>query len=270
MFIFLKPDLVWKLTKKSQNLVSYRADEPSEFYISKKSPCVLRSVGKKLVVISFALFGIIMDYAPIYFRVINSGLSNRSNPLIEVVFLETKERISKLRAGDGMHPAAFRSLSAEPKKKQKNRPNDHRSVLLFYRAANSSAYSAAGFFFSKAPRRSPPVRGRSAPTKRGRKSSGNPSCGWPRISSSPRKCGTRTRPSAGDDHRQQRIADAAQNAGHHIHDAAEEIRAADDVHAVQADLNHRRIRRIEPRSCVPKTRGRARRRPRRRKAPRTD
>ena len=39
-------------------------------------------------------------------------------------------------SGDGMRSAAFRSLSA--KKAKKNRPNDHRPVLLFYRAANSS------------------------------------------------------------------------------------------------------------------------------------
>ena len=30
MFIFLKPDLVWKLTEEWK---SYRADEPSEFYL---------------------------------------------------------------------------------------------------------------------------------------------------------------------------------------------------------------------------------------------
>ena len=30
MFIFLKPDLVWKLTEEWK---SYRADEPAEFYL---------------------------------------------------------------------------------------------------------------------------------------------------------------------------------------------------------------------------------------------
>lgn len=30
MFLFLKPDLVWKLTEEWK---SYRADEPSEFYL---------------------------------------------------------------------------------------------------------------------------------------------------------------------------------------------------------------------------------------------
>lgn len=47
MFIFLKPDLVWKLTEEWK---SYRADEPSEFYLK------VAKIGG----ISFALFGIIM------------------------------------------------------------------------------------------------------------------------------------------------------------------------------------------------------------------
>ena len=51
MFIFLKPDLVWKLTEEWK---SYRADEPSEFYLK-----VARIGG-----ISFALFGIIMITLP--------------------------------------------------------------------------------------------------------------------------------------------------------------------------------------------------------------
>ena len=51
MFIFLKPDLVWKLTEEWK---SYRADEPSEFYKKKK----------KIGGISFALFGIIMIMLP--------------------------------------------------------------------------------------------------------------------------------------------------------------------------------------------------------------
>ena len=51
MFIFLKPDLVWKLTEEWK---SYRADEPSEFYLK----------DAKIGGISFALFGIIMLTLP--------------------------------------------------------------------------------------------------------------------------------------------------------------------------------------------------------------
>ena len=51
MFIFLKPDLVWKLTEERK---SYRADEPSEFYLK------VAKIGG----ISFALFGIIMITLP--------------------------------------------------------------------------------------------------------------------------------------------------------------------------------------------------------------
>lgn len=51
MFIFLKPDLVWKLTEEWK---SYRADEPSEFYLK----------DAKIGGISFALFGIIMITLP--------------------------------------------------------------------------------------------------------------------------------------------------------------------------------------------------------------
>lgn len=51
MFIFLKPDLVWKLTEEWK---SYRADEPSEFYLK-----VTRIGG-----ILFALFGVIMIALP--------------------------------------------------------------------------------------------------------------------------------------------------------------------------------------------------------------
>ena len=51
MFIFLKPDLVWKLTEAWK---SYRADEPSEFYLK------VAKIGG----ISFALFGIIMITLP--------------------------------------------------------------------------------------------------------------------------------------------------------------------------------------------------------------
>ena len=47
MFIFLKPGLIWKLTEKWK---SYRADEPSEFYLKTT----------KIGGILFALFGIIM------------------------------------------------------------------------------------------------------------------------------------------------------------------------------------------------------------------
>ena len=51
MFIFLKPDLVWKLTEEWK---SYRADEPSEFYLK------VTKIGG----ISFALFGINMITLP--------------------------------------------------------------------------------------------------------------------------------------------------------------------------------------------------------------
>ena len=51
IFIFLKPDLVWKLTEEWK---SYRADEPSEFYLK------VAKIGG----ISFALFGIIMITLP--------------------------------------------------------------------------------------------------------------------------------------------------------------------------------------------------------------
>lgn len=51
MFIFLNPDLVWKLTEEWK---SYRADEPSEFYLK------VTKIGG----ISFALFGIIMIMLP--------------------------------------------------------------------------------------------------------------------------------------------------------------------------------------------------------------
>ena len=51
MFIFLKPDLVWKLTEEWK---FYRADEPSEFYLK------VTKIGG----ISFALFGIIMITLP--------------------------------------------------------------------------------------------------------------------------------------------------------------------------------------------------------------
>ena len=47
MFIFLKPGLIWKLTEEWK---SYRADEPSEFYLKTT----------KIGGILFALFGIIM------------------------------------------------------------------------------------------------------------------------------------------------------------------------------------------------------------------
>ena len=51
MFIFLKPDLVWKLTEEWK---SYRADEPSEFYLK------VTKIGGIL----FAMFGIIMIMLP--------------------------------------------------------------------------------------------------------------------------------------------------------------------------------------------------------------
>ena len=55
MFIFLKPGLIWKLTKNG-NL--YRADEPSEFYLK---------ATEKWVVL-FPIWNY-YDYASIYFRV---------------------------------------------------------------------------------------------------------------------------------------------------------------------------------------------------------
>ena len=51
LFIFLKPDLVWKLTEEWK---SHRADEPSELYLK-----VTRISG-----IFFALFGIVMIVLP--------------------------------------------------------------------------------------------------------------------------------------------------------------------------------------------------------------
>ena len=51
MFIFLKPGLIWKLTEEWK---SYRADEPSEFYLK------ATKIGGAL----FALFGIIMIMLP--------------------------------------------------------------------------------------------------------------------------------------------------------------------------------------------------------------
>lgn len=50
-FIFLKPDLVWKLTEEWK---SYRADEPSECYLKVT----------KISGIFFALFGIVMIVLP--------------------------------------------------------------------------------------------------------------------------------------------------------------------------------------------------------------
>lgn len=51
MFIFLKSGLIWKLTEEWK---SYRADEPSEFYLK------ATKIGGAL----FALFGIIMIMLP--------------------------------------------------------------------------------------------------------------------------------------------------------------------------------------------------------------
>ena len=50
--IFLKPGLIWKLTEEWK---SYRADEPSEFYLKTT----------KIGGILFALFGIIMIMLPV-------------------------------------------------------------------------------------------------------------------------------------------------------------------------------------------------------------
>lgn len=51
MFIFLKPDLIWKLTEEWK---SYRADEPSGCYLKVT----------KISGIFFALFGIVMIVLP--------------------------------------------------------------------------------------------------------------------------------------------------------------------------------------------------------------
>lgn len=51
MFIFLKPDLVWKLTEAWK---SYRADEPSELYLKTT----------KIGGILFALSGVVMIILP--------------------------------------------------------------------------------------------------------------------------------------------------------------------------------------------------------------
>ncbi|WP_294758873.1 DUF6199 family natural product biosynthesis protein [uncultured Gemmiger sp.] len=52
MFLFLKPDLVWKLTEEWK---SYRADEPSAFYLK------VTKIGGVL----FALCGIFMILLPL-------------------------------------------------------------------------------------------------------------------------------------------------------------------------------------------------------------
>lgn len=51
MFLFWKPDLVWKLTEEWK---SYCADEPSEFYLKVTKICG----------ILFALFGIVVMILP--------------------------------------------------------------------------------------------------------------------------------------------------------------------------------------------------------------
>lgn len=51
MFVFLKPDLVWKLTEEWK---AYRADEPSEFYLK------VTKIGGVL----FMLLGVIMMMLP--------------------------------------------------------------------------------------------------------------------------------------------------------------------------------------------------------------
>ena len=51
MFIFLKPGLIWKLTEEWK---SYRADEPSEFYLKTTNRWY-----------SICLFGIIMIMLPV-------------------------------------------------------------------------------------------------------------------------------------------------------------------------------------------------------------
>lgn len=51
MFVFLKPDLVWKLTEEWK---SYRADEPSELYLK------VTKIGGIL----FMLLGVIMMMLP--------------------------------------------------------------------------------------------------------------------------------------------------------------------------------------------------------------
>ena len=63
MFIFLKPGLIWKLTEEWK---SYRADEPSEFYLkaTKNRWCFICPIWNYY------------DYASIYFWSDNSGLQN--------------------------------------------------------------------------------------------------------------------------------------------------------------------------------------------------
>ena len=63
MFTFLKPGLIWKLTEEWK---SYRADEPSEFYLKTT----------KIGGISFALFGIIMIPPPIDHHMFTISFSN--------------------------------------------------------------------------------------------------------------------------------------------------------------------------------------------------
>lgn len=62
MFIFLKPGLIWKLTEEWK---SYRADEPSEFYLKQQNRWY-----------SICLIWNYYDYASGYFGVINSSLEN--------------------------------------------------------------------------------------------------------------------------------------------------------------------------------------------------
>lgn len=63
MFIFLKPGLIWKLTEEWK---SYRADEPSEFYLKQQNRWY-----------SICPIWNYYDYASGYFGVINSLGYNR-------------------------------------------------------------------------------------------------------------------------------------------------------------------------------------------------
>ncbi len=78
MFIFLKPGLIWKLTEEWK---SYRADEPSEFYLKTT----------KIGGILFALFGIIMIMLPVILenKFKFAELTKNTNSFVKSIFLRT-------------------------------------------------------------------------------------------------------------------------------------------------------------------------------------
>ena len=75
MFIFLKPGLIWKLTEEWK---SYRADEPSEFYLK------ATKIGGAL----FALFGIIMIMLPFIWGMAGENLIYNDMQVVKIPTLE--------------------------------------------------------------------------------------------------------------------------------------------------------------------------------------